>query len=88
MVWSGVKEWLIQSCWSAFSLEYWKHKSQAAMKYLTITFILSCIAIIGVIFAYIDIHVWSKKGSVVLVPANALVEIQGQTYIPIKMLDS
>jgi len=67
-------------------MDQWKQKSQTFAVVIGISFILSCIAIIAVIFAYIDIHVWSKEGHVLLVPQNRLVTIQDQIYIPIKIV--
>jgi hypothetical protein len=42
-------------------------------------------AIIAVIFAYVDIHVWSREGHVILIPKEKIVTINGSHYIPIKV---
>ena len=82
-----IRSWVVNKCWSAFSIETWKKKSQLVVTLLKITFVISVISLIAVIFAYIDIHVWSKpSGSVVLVPKETLVEINGALYIPIKLM--
>jgi len=80
------KNWVVNKCWDWFSLDKWKQKSQAFAVVLGITFMLSVVALVAVIFAYIDIHVWSREGHVILVPKERVVTINGHLYIPIKII--
>ena len=85
---SQLKAWCVNKCWDAFSMDSWKKKSQWAFTFLIITFIIAVCALIGVILAYVDIHVWSKanQSAVILVPKEKFIEIHGQLYIPIKVI--
>lgn len=83
---ASVKNWCIDKCWYAFGIDKFKKKSQTVVIVLGITFLLALAAVIAVIFAYIDIHVWSRKGHVILVPQERLVTINGNLYIPIKIV--
>ena len=86
-MWDQCKSWVVDRCWSAFSLDSWKKKSQLVLLVVKITFIMALIALIAVFFAFIDIHYWSKpSGAVILIPKDKIIEIQGRTYIPIKLL--
>lgn len=69
-----------------FSMDKLRSKSQLFAVALVVSLVLSSISLIMVIFAYIDIHVWSKQGEVVLVPQEQLVNINGNIYIPIKII--
>lgn len=85
MMWTDVKNWCVNKCWSAFGIDKFKKKSQMIVLVLGITFIMALAAVVAVIFAYIDIHVWSRDGHVILVPKNRIVTINGALYIPIKI---
>jgi len=80
------KEWFVQKFYTLFSVETLHRKSQLVVLVLKITLLIAVVSLIGVIFAYIDIHVWSKKGSVILVPKEKIIEINGLLYIPIKIV--
>ena len=56
---SRVKNWVSNKFYGMFSMEQWKKKSKLFATILGITFIMALIAIIAVIFAYIDIHIWA-----------------------------
>jgi hypothetical protein len=83
---SRAKNWVVNTCWDWFSMEKLQQKSRLFAVVLGITLLLSIIAIIGLIFAYIDIHVWSREGHVILVPEERIVQINGRHYIPIKIV--
>ena len=75
------------ACYDLFSMDKWAKKSRHFAYILCITFVMALSAIIAVIFAYIDIHVWSKnnKEHVYFVSQDHLVNIDGEMYIPVKV---
>lgn len=93
---SRAKTWVVNTCWDLFSMEKIMQKSQTFAWVLGLTFFMSLIALIAVIFAYIDLHVWypqammdkagPSQGPVIMVPREKLVYINGRTYIPIKLV--
>ncbi len=84
---SDLRGWVVQKCWSWFHIDFWQQKSRLLILVVKVTFVMALVTLIGLIFAYIDIHVWSKQGSVILVPHEKIVEINGAQYIPIKILN-
>jgi hypothetical protein len=85
-LWAGAKNWLSAKACQAFSVESWRQKSRYFAIILAVTFFMALVGIIAVIFAYIDIHVWSKQGELIMVPQSKMVEINGNLYIPIKLI--
>lgn len=69
-------------------MDSWKSKSQALFLFVKVTFFVAVLALILVILAYVDIHVWSRpaSGEVILVPERRIVTIEGRQYIPITIV--
>ena len=80
------KDWLVDRCWHAFSIDEWKKKSQSWFLMFKITFVIAVLALVGVLLAFVDIHYWQKHQPTILVPHEQIVEINGQLYIPIKIV--
>lgn len=87
MVWAETKQWFKGICYDLFNMDNWKRKSDLAIGMLILTFFMALIALIAIVLAYVDIHVWSKQGEVVLIPQQHVVEINGRHYIPIKLVN-
>lgn len=87
-MWRECKDWVVDKCWSAFSLDEWKKKSQSWFLMFKITFMIAVLALIGVIVAFFDIHYWQqwRTSEAVMVSRKQLVEINGELYIPIKLV--
>jgi uncharacterized membrane protein len=83
-----VKNWIANKFHTMFSYDQWKKKSNLFATILGITFLMALTALVAVVFAYVDIHVWSRQGQVILVSQDKLVDINGHLYIPIKLLTS
>lgn len=83
---SHTKDWIVNICWKWFSIEKLQKKSRLFAVVLGVALLLSIVAIIGLILAYVDIHIWSREGHVILVPRERIVKINGRHYIPIKII--
>jgi hypothetical protein len=66
----------------------WKKKSNFFWVLLLFIFVFSIIGLIAVIFAYIDVHIWSKTdtSSIIFIPKENIVKINNNWYIPIKLI--
>lgn len=84
---SSVKTWVTDKCWNMFSMDTWKQKSQIIVIVLTITFLLTIICLIAVAFTYSDFHGWKNNSDFIVVPKNKFVEIDGDLFIPIKIIN-
>lgn len=82
----AAKTWLVNKCWSAFSLDKWKKRSQTVSVLVGVAFLLSVIAVCVALLTNADYRTWRKSGAVVLVPKDSIVTIQGASYIPIRMI--
>ena len=86
-MWTDVKTWLVNHCWNVFSMEKWKKRSQTFAVLVGVAFVISILALLVALWTNINMNQhWSDTGSVVLVPKDRLVHINGDTYIPIRML--
>ena len=83
-MWADVKSWITSKCWNALSMDKWKKRSQTYIILLGVSFVLSIIAIVSVFLNYVNMKQWST--AVVLVPRDKIIEINGASYIPIKMI--
>lgn len=83
----GAKAWFVNHVWNAFSMDKWKKRSQTFSVIIGVAFILSVVAIMVSIYTQFSVRQWSDSASaVVLVPRDRVVQINGASYIPIKML--
>lgn len=82
----GAKAWFVNHIWNAFSMEKWKKRSQTFSVIIGVAFILSVVAILVAVYTQISMRHWSTGSSIVLVPREKIVQINGASYIPIKML--
>lgn len=84
-MWARTKTWAINKCWDMFSMDQIEKKSRVFAMFVALSFFLSVVAIIGLVLAFLDIHIWSKSGDgqVIMVPTDNLVYLNGQTFIPI-----
>ena len=85
-MWSQAKEWVVDHCWNIFSLDKWKKRSQTLALLVGVAFFLSVLALLVAVWTHLSWREWSTSGAVVLVPHERVVQINGQHYIPIRML--
>ena len=83
-MWATIKLWITDKCWIALSMDFWKKRSQTYIILLGVSFMLSIIAIVSVILNHMTMQQWNT--AIVLVPRDKIVEINGASYIPIKMI--
>ena len=83
-MWATIKLWITDKCWNALSMDKWKKRSQTYIILLGVSFMLSIIAIVSVILNHMTMQQWNT--AIVLVPRDKIVEINGASYIPIKMI--
>jgi len=85
-MWSNAKDWLVNHCWNAFSLDKWKKRSQTMAVLMGVAVVLSIVALLVAIWTQFSWQSWSAHGAVVLVPKERIVEINGASYIPIRIM--
>lgn len=85
-MWSNAKEWVVNHCWNVFSLDKWKKRSQTLAVLVGVAFVLSILALLVALWTHISWQNWSEHGAVVLVPRERIVEINGASYIPIRLM--
>lgn len=86
MVWAEAKTWLVDHCWHLFALEKWKRRSQTFTVLLALACVMSLVALLVTLWSRANVHSWIHEGAVTLVPMTRVVQINGQAYIPIRML--
>lgn len=85
-MWASAKAWLLERACQIVPVDRLKQQSRLFATALVVTFIIAVTGLVAVIFAYVDIHVWSKQTEFILVPQSQLVKIDGEYYIPIKVV--
>ena len=85
-MWSELKTWVVNKCWSVLPLDKWKKRSQTFAFLLGLALLMSLIALILAVSMHSSYKSWAKNGAVVLVPQERIVQINGASYIPIKMV--
>lgn len=83
----GIRNWFSKILFGKLSVSMQK-KETVVKTSLYLTFLMALIGLIAIIFAFVDIHVWSKDtGRVILVPRDKIITINGQQYLPIRLTE-
>jgi uncharacterized membrane protein YcjF (UPF0283 family) len=86
MVWQNAKTWFIDHCWSLFSMEKWKTRSQTFAVLIGVACILSFVSLVVSCWTQLSMHELTTSHAVVIVPQARVVTINGEQYIPIRMI--
>lgn len=79
------KDWFVNHCWNVFSIDKWKKRSQTFAVLLGLALVLSILSLLFCSWLHSQMHS-STQSPVVLVPREKVLLIDGQQYIPIRML--